>query len=232
MKQIKMFQKCEKYSDKSLEIDYKRSNFVTKRAQMGKRITDIKLIREELKKVMNPFSQDLVIEVSTRLDPEAKVKDQFGCDVPAESQIEKAKSTKVYKSAVHRDRMMDCSATAQRMLWFIVYEIGDTDDWVELDPEWYKEVSKAGSRNMYKKGKDELVRYGYISRTEHKNIYWVNPVLMFAGNRIRKFPNKVVYDNVFTGKAQPKRPKEGMKFGKKRVVENPNQDIEDQINKK
>lgn len=218
--------------DKKLENDIKWFIFVTKRADRMTKLDKIKAIREDLKKMMNPFSQDLVIEVSTRLDPEAKIKDKFGCDVPAESQIEKAKSTKVYKTAANRDRIMSCSATAQRMLWFIAYEIGDTDDWIELDPEWYKEVSGAGSRNMYKKGKEELVRYGYISRTEHKNIYWVNPVLMFAGNRITKFPSKVLFDeaNVFTGKAQPKKPKEGMKFGMKKV--NPNQDIEDQINKK
>ena len=195
----------EKYSDKKSENDQKWCIFVTKRAQtMGTKLEALKVIREDLKKTMNPFSQELIIEVSTRLDPEAKIKDEYGCEIPASSVIEKADSVKVYQSAANRDRAMNMSATAMRMFVFIVYELEDTDDWVELDPEWYKQISGAGSRNMYKKGKEELVRYGYITPTEHKNIYWVNPSLMFAGNRIRKYPTKVLYKNVYTGKPQPK----------------------------
>lgn len=216
MDEKKLPLKCEKRTDKKLDNDEKWCIFVTKRAIMGKKIRDIEIIRKKLNITMNPFSQELVIEVSTRLDPEAKIKDEFGCDIPMSSVIEKAKATKVYQSAGNRDRVMNCSATAMRMLWFITYEIEGSDDWVELDPLWYKEVSQAGSRNMYVKAKEELVRYGFISATEYKNVYWVNPSLMFAGNRITKFPSKVKHKNVYTGRPQPKRTtgKKEFKFSK------------------
>lgn len=192
-------------SDRKLDNDQKWCNFVTKRAQMGKKTVDTDVVRKGLKEIMNPFSQDLIVEVDIRLSPDAKIVDPVYGEIPASTDLEKAKSTKVYKTAELRERTMNLSATAQRMLWFIVYEIEGSDDWIELDPLWYKEVSKAGSRNMYKKGKDELERYGYISLTRYKNVYWVNPVLVYGGNRIKKFKDNVVIKNTFTGKPEPRR---------------------------
>lgn len=216
-----MYQKShesQKYSDEKLENDQIWCNFVTKRAQMGKKITDTDVIRKELKEIVNPFSQELVVEIDIRLSPTAKIMDPVYGEIPASTDLEKAKSTKVYKTAELRNRCMNLSATAQRMLWFIVYEIEGSDDWIELDPEWYKEVSMAGSRNMYKKAKDELERYGYISPTRYKNIWWVNPALVYGGNRIKKFEDKVVIKNTFTGKPEPRRKppkKEGMHLTKR-----------------
>jgi len=191
-----------KNSDKKLENDEKWCKFVTNRASSNKRQMDIKLIREDLNKTMNPFTQELVIAVNVRLDPDAKIKDGYGGEVPASNLIERDKSAKVYQSAANRDRAMNLSATAMRMFVFIMYELDGTDDWIMLDPDWYKDASGAGSRNMYKKAKDELVRYGYISRTEHRNVYWVNPALVFAGNRVSKFKDNVVIKDTFTGKHQ------------------------------
>lgn len=207
-------------SDKKLVNDEKWRNFVTSRATMGKKPVNYDKIKKELVIAMNPFSQELYIEASTRLDPDAWVNDENGNQIPASSVIEKQLATKIYHSAANRDRVMNLSATAMRMLWFITYEIEGADDWVCLDPEWYKEASKAGSRNMYKKGKDELVRCGYISRTEYKNIYWVNPSLLYGGNRLTKFKSKVVVKNVYTGKSQPKPTvkKSGMTLVKKKGV--------------
>lgn len=200
-----MSQKGEKDSDIKLENDKIWCTFVTNRVKMGKRITDTDQIRAALKKVVNPFSNELVIQVDVRLSPDAKIVDPVYGEIPAWTEIEKAKATKVYKTAELRNQTMNLSATAMRMLWFITYEMEGSDDWVELDPEWYKEVSQAGSRNMYSKGKEELVRYGYISRTEYKNIYWVNPKIIYGGNRITKYPTKVEVKNTFTGKPVSRR---------------------------
>ncbi len=233
MGQIKMSQKEKKECDKKMENDIKWCTFVTKRANMSKKMSYISTVREKLKDMMNPFSQELVVEVDIRLSPDAKIVDPVYGEMPASTELEKAKSTKVYKSAELRDRTMNLSATAMRMLWFIVYEIEGSDDWVELDPEWYKEVSQAGSRNMYAKGKEELVRYGYISRTECKNIYWVNPALVYGGNRVKKYENKVVVKNTFMGRKEVRRKEvrrkpsntgTGMKLAKKKVYLYPDDD--------
>lgn len=202
-----------------LENDEKWRTFVTKRAKEMTKPERLKQIREHLSGIPNPFSQELVVEVDVRLSPNAVIDDPVYGKIPATSDIEKQKATKVYKTAAYRDRCMNLSATAQRMLLFIMYEMVGADDWVELEPAWYKEVSGAGSRNMYNKGKEELIRYLYITPTEKKNVYWVNPVLLFGGNRVTKYPDNVVVKNVFTGEQQATRKppkKEGMTLARKK----------------
>ena len=83
----------------------------------------LKQIREHLKGIMNPFSQELVIEVDVRLSPDAKINDPIYGEIPATSDLEKQQATKVYKTAAYRDSCMNLSATAQRMLLFIMYEM-------------------------------------------------------------------------------------------------------------
>lgn len=215
----KWLEKCCEKEDEMLVNDEKWCNFVTNRAQKMTKPERLKQIRKQLEGIMNPFSQELVVEVDVRLSPNAKIVDPVYGEIPLATDLEKQKATKVYKTAAYRDRTMNLSATAQRMLLFIMYEMAGSDDWVELDPAWYKEASKAGSRNMYKKGKDELVRYGYITPTVQKNIYWVNPAIVFGGNRAAKYPDKVQVKNTFTGKPEVKRkpptPRDGIKVGKK-----------------
>lgn len=211
-------EKCEK-DDESFGFDERWCTFVTKRAQKMTKTERLKQIREKLEGVVNPFSQELVVEVDVRLSPDAKIVDPVYGEVPLATDLEKQKATKVYKTAAYRERTMNLSATAQRMLLFVMYEMTGSDDWVELDPAWYKEASKAGSRNMYKKGKEELVRYGYITKTEQKNVYWVNPAIVFGGNRVAKYPKNVVVKNTFTGKPTAKRkpptPQDGIRVGKR-----------------
>ncbi len=173
--------------------------------------------------ILNPFSQELYIEATVRLDSEAKVTDEQGNEIPASSTIEKALTTKVYKTAATRQQAMNLSATALKMFVLIQYELQTNCDWIDLSPNWYAEVGgKGSSRNSHKKGVDELMRYGYITPTKFKNVYWVNPRLIFAGNRVEKYPNNVVVKNVYTGKSKPKikhrtveQEKSGMKLVKK-----------------
>lgn len=160
---------------------------------------------DESQLILNPFSHELYIEVSMRLDSEAKIKDELGNEVPASSLIEKSLTTKVYKTAATREQTMGLSATALKMFVLILYEVHTNTDWIEMTPEWYIQVAgKGGSRNSHKRGIDELTRYGYITPTKFKHVYWINPRLIFSGNRIEKYRKNVVMKNVYTGKPQSK----------------------------
>lgn len=196
-----------------------------KSGQQMRRKTSSKVDPKEL--ILNPFSQELYIEVSTRLDSEAKIRDELGNEVPATSLIEKALTTKIYKTAATREQAMNLSATALKMFVLIQYELQTNCDWIEMTPEWYiSVVGKGGSRNSHKRGTDELMRYGYITPTKFKHVYWINPRLIYAGNRIEKYKNNVVIKNVYTGKPKEKAKvtaveSAGMKLGKKKGYQEP-----------
>ncbi|WP_233826736.1 hypothetical protein [Dyadobacter sp. CY312] len=48
------------------------------------------------------------------------------------------------------------------------------------------------SLNTYKEAVTELIKKCFLNKTTVRDVYWANPYLFFAGDRIRKFPSCVV----------------------------------------
>lgn len=144
----------------------------------------------------NPFVQELVIEASRRVDSKKLIADENGEMVPLVNIVEKSEYTKLYKTAALRERAMNLSTGATKMYVYILHSLEASQDWIRIVPEWY--TKKAGkSLNVYKDAIKELCRYGYITPTIYKYVYWVNPSLMFNGSRINKYPEKVVVKNTW-----------------------------------
>lgn len=179
--------------EESLHNDEEYSTFIQKWHMNNK----VKI--DESKLVFNPFSQDLVIEASLRVDSVAKVKDEHGNLIPASAVIEKAKSTKVYLSAKNRDRVMQMSSGGQAMYLYIIHSMEPGKDYITIVPEWYQAKAKKGSRNSYLRAIDELITEGYITPTIYKYVYWVNPILLFNGSRPDKYPDNVLVKNTYVG---------------------------------
>jgi hypothetical protein len=167
-------------------------NFVSKLTE-----TEMKKLPEidEQKLGANPYLNQLVIECTKRIDPEAFVADEDGTMLPASSVIEKTKPLKLYRPDGSKSAAMNLSAGALRMFVYIQYTLKYGLDYIMVTPEQY---TKIATRNVYKKAIDELHRYGYIQPSVQRYVFWINPSLMFAGNRIRKWPNKVVVKNTWS----------------------------------
>lgn len=162
-----------------------------------------KLTTEEMKKLPeidesklgnNPFLNQLVIECTKRIDPEAYIPDEDGTMLPASSVIEKTKPLRVYRPDGSKAAAMNLSAGALRLFVYIQYTLKTSKDYLMITPEQY---SKVATRNVYKKAIEELWRYGYIQPTVQKHVFWVNPNLLFSGSRIKKWPDKVVVKNTW-----------------------------------
>lgn len=146
---------------------------------------------------INPYTQELVIECTKRIDPEAMVMDEDGIMIPATSVVEKQKAMKIFRYPGTKERAMNLSAGALRMFVYIQYTVKAGKEWVQMTPEQYARAVGKGGRNAYKNATIELHRYGYIQPTVQKHVYWVNQCLMYAGDRIRKWPDKVVVKNTW-----------------------------------
>ncbi len=178
--------------NETIENQGNSGNFVkTDTEEMSKALPKV----DESKLINNPFSNDLVIKATKRIDPKAKVKDAEGNDIPAWSLVDKAKSVKLYQSAVYRNRTLSLSGGGMRMLFYIIYEIEQGKDWIQMLPEQYLSRGGKGSKSSYLRAVEELVTEGYITTTLQKYVYWVNPIMVFAGNRIGKYPDKVIVAN-------------------------------------
>lgn len=142
----------------------------------------------------NPFAQDLIIPAIEWTDCGKFVwNEDLKKMVSASAVIEQEKYTRVYRKAGLRDHTMKLSPTALKLLMWMMQDIEDGNDWVRVMPEWYaKHGGKGASRTQYTKAVEELSTEGFICKTQYKYTYWVNPAIMCGGNRVDKYPDKVI----------------------------------------
>lgn len=202
-----------------MESITKSSTFAYKDDEMAK-LPEVK----EDQLGINPYTNELVIECTKRVDPEALVLDiDTGLLIPATNVIERQKAMKIFRYPGTKERALNLSSGALRMFVYIQYTVKAGKDWIQMTPEQYARAVGKGGRNAYKSATSELHRYGYIQPSVQKHVYWVNQSLMYAGDRIRKWPDKVVVKNTWEAdkpveKEQSKEDMEsGMKFKKETV---------------
>lgn len=151
---------------------------------------------DKTKLVKNPFSQELVVPATKLTECGKYVADEEGIMIPSTAVIDKGKCTKVYHSAIYRDVAMKLSPGALKLFVWIEYDIEGGNDWIRVMPEMYaKHGGKGASRTQLAKAVDELILWGYITPTVFKYTYWVNPAILYPGNRINKYPEKVIVKN-------------------------------------
>lgn len=174
------------------EICQNRAKFAGKRQEMdiGKKKAVKPKKGEELG--LNPYLQELLIEATKITEKDKYVPDEDGVLIPTTALIERQKAVKVYRIPGGKERAMNLSAAASKMLLYIIYTVEGSNDYIAMTPEQYTRASGCTSRNTYKKAVEELWRYCYIQPTIKKYVYWVNPLVIFGGNRINKWPEKVV----------------------------------------
>ena len=151
--------------------------------------------------VSNPltFSSDFIVRVRD-MDKSIDMVDvnsiQDGIVVVPPSKItqrfvvEDEPFTKIYSSSALRKNLMGCTPKSKDLLWFIVYELESGKDWLWINRQRYMEESNV-SLNTYKAAIQELVRYNFIQVTLYTDVYWINPMYFFKGDRIKKYPKHV-----------------------------------------
>ena len=152
---------------------------------------------DETKLKLNPFTQELTIPATKLTDTGKYVWSEDEQQmIPASAVVEKMKYTRVYRTAGLRNIAMRLSPGALKLLMWMIYDVEDAHDWIRVMPEKYaKEGGKGSSRTQYKKAADELIENGYICKTQFSHTYWINPAIHCAGNRITKYPDKVIVKN-------------------------------------
>ena len=178
--------------DEVLVIDKKGSIFVQKLTQMSKKLPEIDI--EKLG--VNPFSNELVVE-ATKIEESGKwIMAEDGEMLPSHQLVERQKFTRIYHYDGARERWLNLSAGALRMMTYIIFTIDGSKDWIRIIPETYEKKTGKGSLNTYKRAVEELIRYGYLTPTIYKYTYWINPSQLFAGNRINKYEKRVVVKTI------------------------------------
>lgn len=105
--------------------------------------------------------------------------------------LERQSYVKLFRSPDTRKRIASLKGNSNKLLFWIMQEILAPNDYLTINIDRCKEECGI-NHNTYCSCIEELVHAGFIARTYHKKVYWINPQIFFSGNRIKKYKDNVV----------------------------------------
>lgn len=89
---------------------------------------------------------------------------------------------KVFKESIKY--IAKLSRTAQAVLWYIMDNLPMNKSYVVIDNMTVMEFCKFKNRKSVRDGVVELLEKNFLTRTTVPKKFWVNPLIIFNGNRI------------------------------------------------
>ena len=144
----------------------------------------------------NPFTYTLQIPVTKVIsDIDYAMDIEDGIFHNKAFYLEKVKKTSIYHCESCKEITLGLSDKALRLYTWIYMSITPGKDFIRLNKELYMKRTNTKSINTYKAAIAELIRYCYITQTEYRTVYYINPNIFFSGNRLNKYPNRIVETN-------------------------------------
>lgn len=97
---------------------------------------------------------------------------------------------KTYKNSLKM--ILGLSSTAQRVLWYIMDSMGQKPQYVDITPKMCMDTCGFKTLKSVRDGVVELLSKGVIKRSSYPTKYWVNPLVIFNGDRI-EFVKQYIY---------------------------------------
>lgn len=138
---------------------------------------------DEDKLGINPFAENIKIEVRKRTDH----------DTGDIMYFEAKRYTKVFADTLNRDAAIRLSPRALSIYVWFMYTIQPGSDYISFNKAYYMSITGVRSFGPVNKALQELELSGICaSHASVRDLYWINPRLIFQGDRIGKFMNKIV----------------------------------------
>lgn len=139
---------------------------------------------------VNPFSVSLEIVINKGVE-DGVYKYDGEHYLPNEIEYEDSIYTRIYTDKTLREITNTLSSVSCKIYLWIIHAIYKQEDYIFIDRKRIMEELQIKSVNTLKKSYDELTRYGFITPSREKDIWWINPMYFFKGNRVIKFPKCV-----------------------------------------
>jgi len=152
---------------------------------------------------INPFVQDLKIKIGYKKSTKKvvdisniKLEEEIVTIGETETQenvyiIEKEEKASIYTKSGLRLHVNELSPKAKSLFLWLMYEIDYGKDYIWINVQRYL-IETNTSVNTYKNAIVELNRQGVLSPIMGlNNMFWINPIFFFKGNRVKKYSNNV-----------------------------------------
>lgn len=145
-----------------------------------------------LVKAVNPFLSTLRVDVVRR---EGGYERTSGGDFRKSTFFtEKDTRAYLYTNPVNRSKVLGLNASGMRLFVWMIYTLDRGMDcwWLNIK-RFMKEANV--SLNTVKAGVSDLISCGIISRTDIKDVYFIDPSMVYLGNRLTDFEDMVFVVN-------------------------------------
>lgn len=140
---------------------------------------------------LNPFVVSLQIPVAV-LQFKNQYRKEGDVLINVEKEVESTVFAKLYCSAERRVLANNLSLRSKELLVWVMYEIDSGKDYLWINKARYMEEIRITAIDTYRNALKELIRYGFMHQSLVKDVYWINPDMFFKGDRIKRFPTKIV----------------------------------------
>jgi hypothetical protein len=114
--------------------------------------------------------------------------------------VEREPKCHVYTRSSNRKVICGMGGAAKDIFLYVLFKLEYGKDWIWLNRSGCMNDSGIKAVVTYDKGIEELVRCGVLSLVfGYDDVFWINPVYLFNGSRVKKFPSNVRVEYDFMG---------------------------------
>lgn len=143
----------------------------------------------------NPFIKDLIIDAGREVTDYYKYMqnkrkyDEEG-DIPT-IHLERSDKVFAYTSPIIRSILGSLSGSASKVFLWIQQSLRYGEDYIKFNSKNFIKETKMSPSTLVK-AKKELIDKQIIAEMKDNNkYYWINPVIMFKGSRVKKYPDSL-----------------------------------------
>ena len=104
--------------------------------------------------------------------------------------IEYETNTKLFHDTEYRNIILKLNGNALKLFLFISYEVKTNEDYLWINSSLFMKTTTL-SKKDFTKAVDDLIRYGIITYTKYPEVYFINPLIFFSGDRLKKYPDNL-----------------------------------------
>lgn len=148
----------------------------------------------------NPLLKGFFISVSIMKDKNNYVKDPNELAAlynPKQYQLERQINTKIYKSKITKNAVLQLNSNAKNLFLWIVFEIQPKTDYIHInkaDTSKELNISIKTLERAIKELCNKITIFGVntqiIQMSKEIDVYFINPAFIFSGNRLNKYPQR------------------------------------------
>lgn len=144
--------------------------------------------------MVNPFVQSLSINVRYKKVSETDI---LGNVITNNIPLESDRYCKLF---IYNDKnksfIRALSANSLQMYLYIISELRSGEDVIRINRKQYMEDMNIKSLTTIHEAIKDLIINGIICATVERELYWINPAIIFCGSRLHKYPDNM---NVVNG---------------------------------